>query len=184
MQNSQLHDCTYSGTSKKNDECIFVHKSCISTTGEFTIKLSLIHVLHYKCPLLIRGSTYYTISCPSVETNPVIPVSKLCTCTCPPHTHSPRQHSVQQHPKAPDIDGRVVPLFLQHLWGHKVSCVTRRHQKTVLRSQLLGKTKVSYAQGIVRARFLGIEDVGGLQVAMDDPLLVEVLDGGCLQGKK
>lgn len=97
------------------------------------------------------------------------------------YTHSPCQHGVEQHPETPDINSSVVALLLEDFGGHKVSRVARGHQQTILRSQLLGKTKVSNAQDIVGTILLGVEDVGGLEVTMDHSLLVEVLDSGGLQ---
>lgn len=45
---------------------------------------------------------------------------------------SPCQHGVEEHTKAPDIDGCVISLLLQHLRGHKIGSVARGHQQSVL----------------------------------------------------
>lgn len=92
-----------------------------------------------------------------------------------PDNNSPRQHSVQQHPEAPDVNGRIVPLLLQHFWGNKVGRVARRHQQTILCPELLGKAKVGNPQCFVRTLGLGVEDVGRLQVSVHYTLLVKKL---------
>ena len=102
----------------------------------------------------------------------------------PPHTHSPGQHGVQKHPQAPDINGSVIALFLEHFRRHKVGRVAGRHEEAILSAKLFSETKVCNAEKRGLCPRLGVEHVGRLQVTMDHPLLVKVVYCGGLWGEE
>lgn len=64
--------------------------------------------------------------------------------------------------------GTSVPVASNYLRRHKVGCVARRHEKSVLSPQLLGKAKVTDAQALGVPGLIHIQDVTGLEVPMDD----------------
>lgn len=56
---------------------------------------------------------------------------------------------------------------MANLGCHKVGGVTRRHEQTVLCSQLFGETKVADPDGLGVPALVHVEDVTGLQVSVN-----------------
>ena len=76
------------------------------------------------------------------------------------------EHGVEEDAETPDVASGVVSLLFQHLGGHEVGRVARRHEKAVLGAQLLGETEIADTKAFRNVIRVAVENVGRLEVSM------------------
>ena len=89
----------------------------------------------------------------------------------------PRKHYKQRDTKGPNVTGGIIALLFEDFRRRIMSCVAGSHEQAVLVSQLLGKAKVNYANGLWPVAVVGIQYIRRFQIAVHDTVAVQIVDG-------
>lgn len=80
----------------------------------------------------------------------------------------PSEHDEKKNAEAPNVTSGIITLTFENFGSNEIGRVTRCHEEPIFGSKLFGKAKVTNAQRVRISSVIGVKNVGGLEIAVNN----------------